>query len=110
MKKIRNTKGETLIEVLTATLIVSLSSVVFLTMVMTSVNINRKTTEIGERFYQAMSKVEVYQDDVQKETASPEKPYKVQCEIIDNAKTSEAKKTFPIEVDVYESEGLYSYK
>lgn len=66
-KKLKNRHGETLIEVLAGVVIVALASTIFVSLVQSAANVNRKTEQADTRFYQAMSNLEIYTEGTDEE-------------------------------------------
>ena len=64
MKKIQNRSGETIAEVLVASLVVVLGVLLFATMVSSSFNIIQKSEKKMKEIYAAESNAEIYQESV----------------------------------------------
>ena len=58
MKKLRNRRGETLLETLVATLIFTFGSIILLTMISAAVKINDAAQRADDKFYRDMAIVE----------------------------------------------------
>ena len=58
MSKLRSTRGETLIETLTATLIIALSSILLLSMAVTAANINKRSDEESKLYQTELAQAE----------------------------------------------------
>lgn len=99
MKKLRSRRGESLVEVLCAILIFTMSSVAMYSMVMAANNINAAAKKADEAHQQAMLIVE------KGETGASEGFITVS--IPNAAGTEKARVVIP--VDVFEAEDLYSY-
>ena len=98
----RARRGETLVEVLVALLIVVLATLLLSSMVTASAGINFTARQKDERFYAALSKVEAM-DSVVEVTGAPAQ----EVIITNNADPADETK---IEVDVYTSDNLAMYK
>lgn len=99
LKKLRSRRGESLVEVLCAILIFTMSSVAMYSMVMAANNINAAAKEADEANQQAMLVVE------KAETGAVDGYVSV---IVSDA-AGNTKDTVDIKVDVYQSGDLYSY-
>ncbi|MCX4372101.1 MAG: hypothetical protein OSJ58_09780 [Dysosmobacter sp.] len=62
-EKLRNTQGETLVEVLASILICALSIALLFGAVMASVNINQTAQEADARYYEELSAAELQKED-----------------------------------------------
>ena len=100
MKKLRSRRGESLVEVLCAILIFTLSSVGMYSMVMAANNINATAKEADRAFQQQMEIVE------KADTAG------VDGEVvmtITKSGTNTVVAQMTVDVDLYQTEDLYSY-
>ena len=101
----RAQRGETLVEVLIALLIVALSTLLLAAMVMTSGSVNIIARQKDEAFYEALSKVEAMDSGTPDLTSTPET---VQIAPDPGNPTSGSNKE--IGVTVYSADGLAFYK
>ena len=99
MKKLRSRKGESLIEVLCAILIFTMSSVGMYSMVMAANNINAAAKEADRANQEAMAIVEKAEGD-------PTSKGSITVTVTDSAGNKEDVK---IPVDIYESGDLFSF-
>ena len=103
LKKLRGKAGESLVEVLCAVLIFALASVAMHAMVMAANNINAEAKKADASFQEQMLIVERAEGTVETGTASS-------GTIAMTFRDSDGDlHTFQIAVDVYQTEGLYSY-
>lgn len=115
MKKLNNHRGETLVEVLAAILVASLSVALLFSCVMASSNLDVKAKSVDEDYYQALSAA-----DGQKNPSSFEKititrklaPGELlgadALGVDETLNNGQVIKT--LNVDIYGGEGLYSYR
>lgn len=99
MKKLRSKRGESLVEVLCAVLIFTLSSVAMYSMVMAANNINANAKEADRAHQESMVIVE-------KAEGAPSAQGTITMTV---AGTSDTTAKVRIDVDIYESGELYSY-
>lgn len=97
-RKLNNTRGETLVEMLASILIAALSVAVLFTCCMASVEMGRETREADEKYYENLSAAEE-----QKTSLSGEVNVIVANE---DAPTA----TQLVEINLYGGEEMYSYK
>lgn len=97
MKKIRDDRGETLVEVLASILIASLSVALLFGCVMASSNMDRDAKKLDGEHYAALTAAEVQED-----TEAPAGKVEVK-----NSKNSTEEK---LDIQLYGGAGLYSYK
>lgn len=97
MKKLRDTRGETLVEVLAAILVASLSVTLLFSCVMASSNLDVQAKSVDEDYYQALSAA-----DGQNGTAKNSDEVTIASEDKEDVSKD-------ITVDIYGGEGLYSY-
>lgn len=97
MKKLHDSRGETLVEVLASILIASLSVALLFGCIMASSSMDRKAGELDGKHYEALTAAEAQED-----TEAPAGKVKVT-----NAKNSKEKN---LDIKIYGGEGMYSYK
>lgn len=98
-KKLKNSSGETLVELLASILIGSLSVGLLAAGIMVSVNINAKAGQMDESFYTALSAAEKREaSDIYPKTEGT-------VSISENGKTIAS-----LKISIYGGEGLYSYE
>lgn len=100
MKKLRDNRGETLVEVLASILIASLSVALLFGCVMASSNMDREARQLDEKHYNALTAAEGQTGPAVDRTVT----------ITNDAILDLVAKTQNILVGVYGGEGLYSYK
>lgn len=101
MKKLRNNRGETLVEVLASILIASLSVALLFGCVMASSNMDREARELDEKHYNALTAAEGQTGPAVGNS---------EVTITNDAITGLLEKTQDVSVGIYGGEGLYSYK
>lgn len=99
-KKLKSSRGETLVELLASILIASLSVILLTAGVAVSVNINKSADETDEKFYQELSLAEKQENG----THIGDMPVALQFS------GNEGKKINPVKVYMYGGEHLRSYK
>lgn len=99
MNKLRDDRGETLVEVLASILIASLSVALLFGCVMASANIDRQAQELDEDHYAGLSAAEA--------RTAPVVEAKVT--VTNEAIVDLVQRTEKIDVNIYGGAGLYSY-
>lgn len=97
MKKLRDDRGETLVEVLAAILVASLSVALLFSCVMASSDLDVKAKSVDEDYYQALSAAD----------GQAGEPSSGQVTISSKDKENVSK---DMTIDIYGGEGLYSYR
>lgn len=100
MKKLHNSRGETLVEVLASILIASLSVALLFGCVMASSNMDRDAKELDKKHYEALAAAE----------ARTGASTSAKVTVTNDAITDLTAKTKEIPVDIYGDAELYSYK
>lgn len=95
-QKLKNSRGETLVEVLASILIASLSVALLFGCVMASANMDRKAGELDGKHYEALTAAETRSGTAISGNVE-----------IQNSKNSVKKK---LDIQLYGGEGMYSYK
>lgn len=97
MKKLRDDRGETLVEVLAAILVASLSVALLFSCVMASSDLDVKAKSVDEDYYQALSAADG------QEGASSSGQVTISSKDKENVSKD-------MTIDIYGGEGLYSYR
>lgn len=103
MKKLRDDRGETLVEVLASILIASLSVALLFGCVMASSGMDRRARELDGKHYEALTKAE--KQETQLDSGTPPK-VNIKQVVTDGGYAEEG----DISVHIYGGEGIYSYK
>ena len=104
MKKLRDTRGETLVEVLAAILVASLSVTLLFSCVMASSNLDVQAKSVDEDYYQALSAADGQTEGPTVEGGTAKYPKQAGTVTIKGA--SEV----PVDIEIYGGGGLYSYR
>ena len=104
MKKLRNNRGETLIEMLVSILIAALSVTLLFGCIMASSNIDKAARSLDEKHYNALSEAEARPTP----PASPVPTGNVTITLVSPSADPQPNAAPPIEI--YGGEGMFSYK
>lgn len=99
--KLRESRGETLVELLAAILIAALSAAMLFTCCMASVEMDKNGQKSDEAFYDALSAAEEQKNPLPQPAGGP---VTVTVTVTENGKTDS------IPVSLYGGEDMYSYK
>ena len=114
-KKLRDARGETLVEVLASVLIGALSVALLFTAVMASVNMDRNAQKTDEAFYGNFNKAEGQAPAAEVTPNVPDENGKIIVPsgtkvTVDNTDSTVIATPTPVDVDFYGGEGALSYK
>lgn len=105
MKKLRNNRGETLVEVLASILVASLSVALLFGCVMASTNMDRDAKELDAEHYRYLSEAEAQSG------AGTSADVTITNEAIpDPLDPMKNPKKVPVNISIYGGAGVYSYK
>lgn len=99
-RKLRGSRGESLVEVLVAILVAALSVALLFTCVTASVSINKSAEEADGEYYEALTDAEVVGTSSASEAGV----------VISNATESGSSASVEVEVKLYGGSGMYSYE
>lgn len=105
MKKLRNNRGETLVEVMAAILISALSVALLFSCVTASFDMDKDAKELDKKHYEALTAAETYTEGggkYPKQTGT--------VSVTNKAITDPTKSPKEVSVEIYGGAGMYSYK
>ena len=103
-RKLKDTRGETLVEMLASILIAALSVAVLFTCCLASVEMGRESRAADEKYYEALSEAE-RRDKLPEKPEDPPPPAETGKVTVVGNNTSK-----DITIDLYGGEEMYSYK
>lgn len=103
-RKLKDTRGETLVEMLASILIAALAVALLFTCCMASVEMGRETREADKNYYEAMSEAERREKLPEKPGDSPPSAETGTVTVKGNSASKD------ITIDLYGGEEMYSYK
>lgn len=103
-RKLKDTRGETLVEMLASILIAALSVAVLFTCCLASVEMGRESRAAGEKYYEALSEAERREKLPEKPEDPPPPAETGKVTVVGNNTSKD------ITIDLYGGEEMYSYK